>query len=151
MKRYAVGWVAGQELELGAFEETGLDLRPVMFLAHFPTLIIFAQGLGIAVARAIVEAKDGDIGSLNLNFRNDVRLYYTASKPSMLAYQVLALLFTSTVMDYYSLLSSEEVTIHELSCNITSDHVWRMHHFSLVFIRLLVFCSQILQTGKQRR
>jgi hypothetical protein len=133
MKRYAVGWVAGQELELGAFEATGLDLRPVMFLARFPTLIIFAQGLGIAVARAIV------------------RLYYTASKPSMLAYQVLALLFTSTVMDYYSLLSSEEVTIHELSCNITSDHVWRMHHFSLVFIGLLVFCSQILQTGKQRR
>ncbi|CAM6017319.1 unnamed protein product [Sphagnum balticum] len=79
--------IEGQELELGAFEATGLDLRPVMFLARFPTLIIFAQGLGIAVARAIVEAKDGDIGSLNLNFRNDVRLYYTASKPSMLAYQ----------------------------------------------------------------
>lgn len=115
MKRYAVGWVAGQELELGAFEATGLDLRPVMFLARFPTLIIFAQGLGIAVARAIIEAKDGDIGSLNLNFRNDVRLYYTASKPSMLAYQVLALFFTATVMDYYSLLSSSEVTIHELS------------------------------------
>jgi hypothetical protein len=79
----------GQELEVGPFvQESGLDLRPIMTLARFPTVVFFARGRGLAVARAIVEAKDGDNGSMNLSFRDEVRLFCSASKPSELAYQV---------------------------------------------------------------
>lgn len=87
----SVGWIAtGQELEVGPFVQTsGLDLRPILTLARFPTIVFFARGLGVAVARAIVEAIDGDSGSMNLSFRDEVRLFCSAPKPSELAYQVL--------------------------------------------------------------
>jgi NAD(P)H-flavin reductase len=49
--------------------------------------VFFARGRGVAVARAIVEATDGDMGSMNLTFRDEVRLFCSASKPSELAYQ----------------------------------------------------------------
>ncbi|KAG6552850.1 hypothetical protein Mapa_005505 [Marchantia paleacea] len=77
----------GDELELGPFSQTGLDLRPILFLTRYSTQIIFAQGKGIAVARAIMECRDGDNGSLNLGLREDVRLYYEAPNPSSLAYK----------------------------------------------------------------
>ncbi|KAL2651045.1 hypothetical protein R1flu_019173 [Riccia fluitans] len=77
----------GDEVELGPFSETGLDLRPIMFLTRYSTQLIFAQGRGIAVARALMECRDGDNGSLNLGLREDVRLYYAASSPSSLAYK----------------------------------------------------------------
>lgn len=79
----------GDEVELGTFGSTGLDLRPILFLSRYPTILLFAQGKGIAVARAILEAKDADTGSLNLGHRDDVRLYYSAPTPSLLAYQAL--------------------------------------------------------------
>ncbi|CAM6083231.1 unnamed protein product [Calypogeia fissa] len=79
----------GSEVELGPFGTTGLDLRPILFLSRYPTILLFAQGNGIAVARAILETKDADIGTLNLGFREDVRLYYSAPSPSHLAYKAL--------------------------------------------------------------
>jgi len=83
---YAV--TEGQELEVGPFlQEPGLDMRPILTLARFPTIVFFARGRGMAVARAIVEAIDGDNGSMNLSFRDEVRLFCSASKPSELAYQ----------------------------------------------------------------
>lgn len=77
----------GDSIGVGQFERTGMDLRPVMFLSRFPTLLIFASGpgAGIAAARALIEAED--VGSLYTNLRSDVRLYYSAPTPQELAYQ----------------------------------------------------------------
>ena len=81
--------LTGQELEVGPYvQESGLDLRPILTLARFPTVVFFARGRGTAVTRAIIEAIDGDTGSMNLSFRDEVRLFCSASKPSELAYQV---------------------------------------------------------------
>lgn len=77
----------GDEVEVGPFEPTGLDLRPVLFISGFPTMLFFASGRGIAVARAIIEAKEGDKGSLSLGFREEVRLYYSAPDPTLIAYK----------------------------------------------------------------
>lgn len=75
----------GAEVELGSFQANGLDLRPIMFLTRFPTLLIFANGNGIAAARSLVEAQD--VGSLYLNMRSEVRLFYSAPTPSAVAYK----------------------------------------------------------------
>lgn len=56
----------------------GLDLRPMQSIYQYPTLIIFAEGKGIATARALIQASD-DSGGLNLRFRQDIRLYYRVS------------------------------------------------------------------------
>ncbi|KAH9301636.1 hypothetical protein KI387_013219 [Taxus chinensis] len=78
----------GQVIELGPFEgASGIDLRPVLFISGFPTLLMFASGTGIAVARAIIEANEGDAGSLSLSFRHQVRLYYSAPDPTLIAYK----------------------------------------------------------------
>ncbi|GJP86331.1 hypothetical protein CLOP_g16366 [Closterium sp. NIES-67] len=73
------------EVEIGAFQANGLDLRPIMFLSRFPTLLIFASGNGIAAARSLIEASD--VGSLFLNMRSEVRLFYSAPSPSAVAYK----------------------------------------------------------------
>lgn len=44
----------------------------------FPTLIIFAEGKGIATAKALIEATS-DANGLDLYFRQQVRLYYRVS------------------------------------------------------------------------
>ncbi|CAI5958149.1 unnamed protein product [Closterium sp. NIES-65] len=75
----------GAELEVGPFQANGLDLRPIMFLSRFPTLLIFAAGNGIAAARSLIEASD--VGSLFLNMRSEVRLFYSAPSPSAVAYK----------------------------------------------------------------
>lgn len=77
----------GDEVEVGPFEPTGLDLRPVLFISGFPTMLFFASGRGIATARAIIEAAEGDKGSLSLGFREEVRLYYSAPDPTLIAYK----------------------------------------------------------------
>ena len=57
----------------------GINLRaPIRSIWAYPTLIIFAEGLGIATARSLIEA-DVEVGSLNLPQRQDVRLYYRVS------------------------------------------------------------------------
>lgn len=81
------GLKQGDEVEVGPFEPTGLDLRPVLFISGFPTMLFFASGRGIAVVRAIIEAKEGDKGSLSLGFREEVRLYYSAPDPTLIAYK----------------------------------------------------------------
>ena len=45
---------------------------------QFPTIIIFAEGKGIATAKALIEASD-DASGLNLGFRQQIRLYYRVS------------------------------------------------------------------------
>ncbi len=56
----------------------GIDLRPMQSIYMFPTLVIFAEGKGIAGARALIEA-GSDAHGLDLEFRQDVRLYYRVS------------------------------------------------------------------------
>eukprot|EP00271_Cylindrocystis_brebissonii_P011514 TRINITY_DN29356_c0_g1_i1.p1 TRINITY_DN29356_c0_g1~~TRINITY_DN29356_c0_g1_i1.p1 ORF type:complete len:378 (+),score=70.35 TRINITY_DN29356_c0_g1_i1:204-1337(+) len=74
----------GAEIEVGAVT-SGMDLRPIMYLARFATILIFASGDGIAAARAVIEA--GNVGSLYLKMREEARLFYSASSPSQLAYR----------------------------------------------------------------
>lgn len=76
----------GADLEVGPFAaDSGLNLKPIMFLARFRTILLFASGAGIAPARALLEARD--VGMLYLNMRDDVRFYYWAPTPSELAYK----------------------------------------------------------------
>ena len=56
----------------------GIDLRPMQSIYMFPTLVIFAEGKGIAGAKALIEA-GSDAHGLDLYFRQDVRLYYRVS------------------------------------------------------------------------
>ena len=84
--------LTGTEFAIGPFEG-GIDLRPLMFLTRFPTVLIFASESGMAVARSLIEAVD--VGTLYLNMREDVRLYCSATTPSELAYQVSHFAFSS--------------------------------------------------------
>lgn len=52
-----------------------MDLRAMQSIYNFPTLVIFAAGKGIATAKALIEAAS-DAATLNLDFRQTVRLYY---------------------------------------------------------------------------
>ncbi len=52
-----------------------MDLRIMQSIYTFPTLIIFAEGKGIATAKALIEATS-DANGLDLYFRQEVRLYY---------------------------------------------------------------------------
>ncbi|XP_002967932.2 uncharacterized protein LOC9633104 [Selaginella moellendorffii] len=81
------GLKQGDEIELGPLDSSGMDLRPVLFITQYPTLLIFAQGKGIAAAKALIETKDADVSSLNLRLRRDVRLFYVAPRPELLAYK----------------------------------------------------------------
>lgn len=42
---------------------------------QYPTVVIFAEGKGIATAKALIEAAN-DANGLDLNFRQEARLYY---------------------------------------------------------------------------
>jgi hypothetical protein len=48
----------------------------------------FAHGWGLALACTIIEDQDGDNGIMNLSFRDEVWLFYSASKSFKLTYQV---------------------------------------------------------------
>ena len=65
-------------LILTCSQGAGIDLRPMQSIYMFPTLVIFAEGKGIAGARALIEA-GSDAHGLDLYFRQDVRLYYRVS------------------------------------------------------------------------
>ena len=55
---------------------TGLNLRgAIQAIFQYPVLVIFAEGRGIAAARALIEST-ADVGGLNFGYRKDVRLYY---------------------------------------------------------------------------
>jgi len=62
-------------LVLACLQGAGIDLRPMQSIYMFPTLVIFAEGKGIAGAKALIEA-GSDAHGLDLDFRQDVRLYY---------------------------------------------------------------------------
>lgn len=78
--------VPGDEVEVGPFKKTGMDVQPILFLSRFPTVLIFARGTGLAAARALVEAQD--TGSLNFMLRQEGRLYVSAPSPSELPFKV---------------------------------------------------------------
>eukprot|EP00887_Chlorella_sp_A99_P003864 scaffold11.g3864.t1 len=76
-------------VEAGAFEGAGLDLRgPIASIFSFPTVVIFAEGYGIATAKALIEATS-DVGGLNFGLRSDVRMYYRAPNEAALCYKEL--------------------------------------------------------------
>ncbi len=52
-----------------------MDLSAMTPIFGYPTLVIFAEGRGIATARALIEAEP-DVGGLSFKMRSDVRLYY---------------------------------------------------------------------------
>jgi len=54
-------------------------------------MFFFAYRRDIAVVHAIIKAKEGDKGSLSLGFREEVRLYYSAPDPTLIAYKVIQL------------------------------------------------------------
>jgi hypothetical protein len=54
----------------------GIDLRgPLIGIYSFSTIVIFCEGLGIATAKALIEATAG-VGGLSFPLRRDVRMYY---------------------------------------------------------------------------
>eukprot|EP00250_Pteridium_aquilinum_P008148 c17716_g1_i1 orf=362-1498(-) len=77
----------GDQLELGPFDYSGLDLRPILFLTRYPTILFFASGKGISVAKAIIETKDADVGSMTLGMREDIRLFYWSPEPSKVLFK----------------------------------------------------------------
>ena len=65
----------------------GLDLRgPIFGIYNYPTIVIFAEGRGIANARALIEAGPEERG-LSFELRQDVRLYYRVRRTLKLASQ----------------------------------------------------------------
>ena len=61
---------------LGPLQGAGIDLRgPLIGIYSFPTVVIFCEGLGIATAKALIEATAG-VGGLSFPLRRDVRMYY---------------------------------------------------------------------------
>lgn len=77
----------GDPLEIGPFDYSGLDLRPIYFLTRYPTILFFASGKGIAVAKAIIEAKDADLASMTLGMRENIRLFYWSLEPSKVLFK----------------------------------------------------------------
>lgn len=76
-------------VEGGPFTGSGLDLRgPIAGIFVCPTIVIFAEGAGIAAARALVESQP-DTGALSFALRRDVRLYYRAPNQGSLCYRGL--------------------------------------------------------------
>lgn len=76
----------GDLLEIGPFVGNGIDVRPMQSIYQFPTLVIFAEGKGIATAKALIETSN-DANGLDLNFRQDVRLYYRAPNRDSLCFK----------------------------------------------------------------
>ena len=48
---------------------------PLIGMYNYPTIVIFCEGLGIAAAKALIEATAG-VGGLSFPLRRDVRMYY---------------------------------------------------------------------------
>ncbi|RMZ56576.1 hypothetical protein APUTEX25_001423 [Auxenochlorella protothecoides] len=78
---------AEDTLEIGPFKGSGLDLRgSLLGIFQHPTVVIFAQGSGIATAKALLLASS-DVCGLNLRMRTgEKRLYYRARTQAALTY-----------------------------------------------------------------
>lgn len=72
-------------LELGPFEGTGVDLKPVAGAFAFPTVVLFVSGEGAAAARALLAASP-DAGGLVLRLRRDVVVYYKSPNARSMAF-----------------------------------------------------------------
>ena len=66
-----------------------MDLRgPLIAIYSFPTVVIFCEGLGIATAKALIEATAG-VGGLSFPLRKDVRMYYRVRAQSSQAWAAI--------------------------------------------------------------
>lgn len=75
--------------ELGPFQRGGLQLRgPLLGIWQYPTVVMFCEGGGVAAARALIEASP-DMGGLNLQLREDARMYYRAPNEAAFCYKEL--------------------------------------------------------------
>ncbi|PRW60867.1 hypothetical protein C2E21_1253 [Chlorella sorokiniana] len=76
-------------VEVGPFTGAGLQLRgPIAAVFRYPTIVMFAEGAGIATAKALIEAT-ADAGGLSFKRRGDVRMYYRAPNEAALCYKGL--------------------------------------------------------------
>ena len=62
----------GDDVEVGPFVGLAIDLRKLMFVYGYPTLLLVTEGDDIATAKALVEATRG---GLDLEAREAVRVY----------------------------------------------------------------------------
>lgn len=78
---------AADTIEVGPFTGAGLNLRtPLVSIFAFRTVIVMAEGAGIATAKALIEATP-DVGGLNFPLREGVRLYYRAPNDASVAFK----------------------------------------------------------------
>lgn len=76
----------------------------IISIYTYPTVVIFCEGKGIAVAKAMVEAQPSE-GGLNFPYREDVRMYYRVSTP-LLSELSFENLFSGPLLDFH--LSQED-------------------------------------------
>ena len=75
---------------MSALQGAGIDLRgPLIGIYSFTTVVIFCEGLGIATAKALIEATAG-VGGLSFPLRRDVRMYYRVRVPGPRVLCILA-------------------------------------------------------------
>ena len=76
-------------VEVGPFLGHGMSLRgPIQHLYNYPTVLICAQGQGIGTAKALIENVSAR-GSLDLKYREDIRLYYKVPNDDSVCYEEL--------------------------------------------------------------
>lgn len=75
-------------VELGPFLGNGMNLRgAIQHLYNYPTILICAEGQGIGTAKALIE--NVHRGSLDLKYRDDIRLYYKVPNEDSVCYDNL--------------------------------------------------------------
>ena len=73
-------------VEVGPFLGNGINLRgAIQSVYNYPTVILCAEGKGIGTAKAMIEAGMSR-GSLDLCYREDVRLYYKVPNDDSVCY-----------------------------------------------------------------
>ncbi|UPR03580.1 hypothetical protein HOP50_13g69100 [Chloropicon primus] len=76
-------------VEVGPFLGSGLSFRgPIQSVYNYSTILICAEGKGVGTARAMIETSMGR-GSLDLTYREDVRLYYKVANEDSVCYEAL--------------------------------------------------------------
>lgn len=82
-----LGATAADTVEVGPFLGAGLNLRtPLVSMFAYRTVIMMAEGAGIATAKALIEANPS-VGGLGFPLREGVRLYYRAQNDSSIAFK----------------------------------------------------------------
>jgi hypothetical protein len=75
-------------VEVGPFLGNGMSLRgAIQHLYNYPTILICAQGQGIGTAKALIE--NVTRGSLDLKYRDEIRLFYKVPNDDSVCYAEL--------------------------------------------------------------